>query len=43
MKCVAVATTDSAHTLEAADIVVERLDAFPLDTFQRLLAEVGTS
>jgi beta-phosphoglucomutase len=43
MKCVAVATTNAAHTLEAADVVVERLDALPLDTFQCLLAEVETS
>jgi hypothetical protein len=41
MKCVVVAATNAAHTLEAADVVVERLDALPLDTFQRLLAEVG--
>ena len=43
MKCVAVATTNAAHALEAADVVVERLDALPMDTFQRLLAEVGAS
>lgn len=40
MKCVAVTTTNPAYTLEAADVVVERLDALPPDTFERLLAEV---
>ena len=43
MKCVAVTTTNPARALKAADVVVERLDALPVDTFQRLLAEVGTS
>jgi beta-phosphoglucomutase-like phosphatase (HAD superfamily) len=43
MKCIAVTTTNPAHALEAADIVVERLDALPTDAFQRLLAEAGAS
>ena len=38
MKCVAVTTTNPAHALEAADVVVERLDELSPDTFQRLLA-----
>lgn len=33
MKCVAVTTTNPAHALQGADIVVERLDALPLDAF----------
>jgi hypothetical protein len=37
MKCVAVATTNLAHALKGADVVVERLDELSLDTFQRLL------
>ena len=39
MKCVAVTTTNPAHTLEAADVVVERLYTLPPDTFERLLAD----
>jgi beta-phosphoglucomutase family hydrolase len=39
MKCVAVTTTSPAHALKEADVIVERLDALPLDTFERLLAE----
>ena len=39
MKCIAVTTTNPAHTLEAADVVVERLDTLPPDTFERLLAD----
>jgi len=39
MKCVAITTTNPAHTLKGADVIVERLDALPLDTFERLLAE----
>jgi beta-phosphoglucomutase family hydrolase len=38
MKCVAVATTNPAHTLKGADVVVEQLDELSPDTFQRLLA-----
>jgi HAD superfamily hydrolase (TIGR01509 family) len=38
MKCVAVTTTNPAQALQAAHVVVERLDALPSDTFQRLLA-----
>jgi beta-phosphoglucomutase len=41
MKCVAVTTTNPAQVLQAADVVVERLDALPRDTFQRLLAKVS--
>jgi beta-phosphoglucomutase len=41
MKCVAVTATNPAHALKAADVVVERLDALPVDTFQRLLADAG--
>lgn len=43
MKCVAVTTTNPARALKAAHVVVERLDALPVDTFQRLLAEAGAS
>jgi beta-phosphoglucomutase family hydrolase len=39
MKCVAVTTTNPARALKEADVIVERLDALPLDTFERLLAE----
>ena len=38
MKCVAVTTTNPAQLLKEADVIVERLDALPLDTFERLLA-----
>jgi beta-phosphoglucomutase family hydrolase len=40
MKCIAVTTTNPAHELSGADVVVERLDSLPLDAFERLLAEV---
>jgi beta-phosphoglucomutase family hydrolase len=39
MKCVAVTTTNPAHALKAADVVIERLDELSPDTFQRLLAQ----
>lgn len=39
MKCVAVTTTNPAQALKEADVIVERLDALPVDTFERLLAE----
>ena len=39
MKCVAVTTTNPAHALKGATVVVERLDALPLDTFERLMGE----
>jgi HAD superfamily hydrolase (TIGR01509 family) len=39
MKCVAVTTSNPAQALQAADVIVERLDALPSDTFQRLLAD----
>jgi beta-phosphoglucomutase len=38
MKCIAVTTTNPAGALAAAEVIVERLDALPTDTFQRLLA-----
>ncbi len=38
MKCVAVTTTSPAEALKEADVVVERLDTLPPDTFERLLA-----
>jgi beta-phosphoglucomutase family hydrolase len=41
MKCVAVTTTNPEQALQAADVVVERLDALPRDTFQRLLAKMS--
>ncbi len=37
MKCVAVTTTNPAEALAAADVVVERLDLLPADTFECLL------
>jgi HAD superfamily hydrolase (TIGR01509 family) len=43
MKCIAVTTTNSAHALEAADIIVERLDALPPDMFERLITGVDGS
>lgn len=39
MKCIAVTTTSPAQALKGADVIVERLDALPLDTFELLLAE----
>jgi beta-phosphoglucomutase family hydrolase len=39
MKCIAVTTTNPAHALQAADMVVEGLETLPLDTFQRLFGE----
>lgn len=36
MKCIAVTTTNPAEALSAADIVVDRLDALPIDAFRRL-------
>ena len=38
MKCVAVTTTNPAQALKEADVIVEQLDALPLDTFELLLA-----
>jgi beta-phosphoglucomutase len=38
MRCIAVTTTNPARALQAADVVVERLDVLPVDTFHRLLA-----
>jgi beta-phosphoglucomutase len=38
MKCIAVTTTNPAPALEAADVVVERLDALGEDAFQHLVA-----
>ena len=40
MRCIAVTTTNPAHELQDADIVVERLDALPEDQFARLFPEV---
>ena len=37
MKCIAVTTTSPAQALQAADVIVERLDALPADAFKRLL------
>jgi beta-phosphoglucomutase family hydrolase len=37
MKCIAVTTTNPAHELVAADIIVERLDALAIDEFKQLL------
>jgi len=37
MKCIALTTTNPAEALQAADIVVDRLDELPPDTFERLL------
>ena len=42
MKCIAVTTTNPAHALKGPDVIVERLDALPLDTFERLLAGAET-
>ena len=39
MKCIAVTTTNPADRLSAADIVVDRLDALPEDSFVSLLQE----
>jgi beta-phosphoglucomutase-like phosphatase (HAD superfamily) len=41
MKCIAVATTNPAGALKAADVVVQRLDALAADTFRRLVASEG--
>ena len=37
MKCIAVTTTNKAEALSAADIVVDRLDALPVDAFRCLV------
>lgn len=37
MKCIAVATTNPIAALGGADVIAKRLDALPLDTFERLL------
>jgi beta-phosphoglucomutase-like phosphatase (HAD superfamily) len=39
MKCVAVTTTNTAKALQAADIVVDRLDELPDDAFRKLVGE----
>jgi len=39
MRCIAVTTTNPVHALDGADVVVERLDALPPDTFKQLLRE----
>jgi beta-phosphoglucomutase family hydrolase len=38
MRCIAVTTTNPAALLQGADVIVERLDALPLDVFERLVA-----
>jgi beta-phosphoglucomutase len=43
MKCIAVTTTNPATALGAADIVVERLDDLPEDTFGELLLGAQSS
>ena len=40
MKCVAVTTTNPAQDLNAADLVVERLDALSEDELERLVRGV---
>jgi HAD superfamily hydrolase (TIGR01509 family) len=40
MRCIAVTTTNPAHELKDADVVVERLDALSEDEFARLFPEV---
>lgn len=37
MKCLAVLTTNPAEALQAADLIVERLDLLPEDAFERLM------
>ncbi len=39
MKCIAVTTTNPAHALNQADVIVQYLDVLPPDTFERLLSE----
>jgi hypothetical protein len=36
----AVTTTNPAQALDEADVVVERLDELPLDTFRQLLGGI---
>jgi beta-phosphoglucomutase family hydrolase len=36
MRCIAVTTTNPAHALSGADIVVERLETLPANVFERL-------
>jgi HAD superfamily hydrolase (TIGR01509 family) len=43
MSCIAVTTTSPASALGAADIVVDRLDDLPVDTFQKLLSGAWVS
>jgi beta-phosphoglucomutase-like phosphatase (HAD superfamily) len=40
MKCIAVTTSNPAQALDEADVVVERLDELPLDTFRQLLGGI---
>ncbi len=42
MRCVAVTTTNPGTALEAADVVVERLDDLPQDAFERLVDGAGS-
>ena len=39
MKCVAVTTTNPAKKLQAADIVVDRLDELAEDAFRKLVSD----
>ena len=41
MKCIAVTTTNPADALGSADVVVERLDVLPADTFARFFRQSG--
>jgi len=41
MKCIAVTTTNPAQALQAADIVVDRLDDLPVNAFEHLLSGTG--
>ncbi len=43
MRCVAVTTTNPGTALEAADVVVERLDDLPEDAFERLVDGAGSA
>ena len=36
MRCIAVTTTNPAHALSGADIIVDRLDILPANAFERL-------
>ncbi len=42
MKCIAVTTTNPSEALQAADIVVNRLDELPADVFQKLVRKAAS-